>query len=195
MMVDGKYADETKTSTAWSEDWVASNYFPLGTSPATGNNSDKNNARGGTSVKNGGRGICPPGWHVPTNYEWANMLDKVEGNTAYTSQTGKGWCGSVAGAKLKSVPTFTDTDPGDGSWYLSKNYVGTDSTDFSAIPAGWVDMTNALFYERGGRTHLWNSTAADASYAYAYMLGYTGTGVYKYLSPRSNGHTVRCLKD
>jgi uncharacterized protein (TIGR02145 family) len=78
MMVDGKYADETKTSSAWDNSWLAGNYYNSG-SPAENPNADKNNARGGTNVKGGGRGICPAGWHIPTYREWAVMLDAVEG--------------------------------------------------------------------------------------------------------------------
>jgi uncharacterized protein (TIGR02145 family) len=86
MMADGKYADEAKTSSAWDESWVSGKYFPSG-APGSTANADTNNARGAVTVKNGGRGICPMGWHIPADREWAAMLDKVEGSGTGTSTT------------------------------------------------------------------------------------------------------------
>jgi hypothetical protein len=59
MMVDGKYADEAKTSSAWNESWVAGNYYTPG-APGSMPNAGKNNARGGTEIStlSPGRGSC-----------------------------------------------------------------------------------------------------------------------------------------
>ena len=48
MMVDGKYADETKTSSAWDESWVSPYYYNSGAAGANPN-ADRNNGRGGFS--------------------------------------------------------------------------------------------------------------------------------------------------
>jgi uncharacterized protein (TIGR02145 family) len=194
MMVDGKYADETKTSTAWSENWVASNYFASGTAPGAANKANVNNARGGTSVKGGGRGICPPGWHVPTHYEWANLLDKVEGNTTYTSQTGFGWWGNVAGKKLKSVATFTNTDPGDGSW-LDFGARGDDQTNFSATSGAVRDPNGARLWGRGWVVRYWTSTSLSALAAVSHDLTSNMTGQHTGYWERSYGNSVRCVRD
>jgi uncharacterized protein (TIGR02145 family) len=196
MMVDGKYADETKTSSAWDESWVAAYYFTSGAPGATPN-ADRNNARGATNVKGGGRGICPMGWHVPTELEWANMLDVVEGNTTYTvDQTGGGWWGTDAGKKLKSAATFTTagTDPGDGSWVDNANR-GTNSTGFGAVPAGYRYIHGEFFYQRGTGALHWSSSVGSSSYAWYRQVGHAYAQVYRLNSYRSHGFSVRCIQD
>ncbi len=85
MLVDGKWSDDTKSSTAWVEPVS----FCAGAATAT--NCNKNMAKGATTkisgVSNGGRGICPDGWHVPTFLEYGTMLNSVNSTvtSAYTN--------------------------------------------------------------------------------------------------------------
>jgi uncharacterized protein (TIGR02145 family) len=194
MMVDGKYADEAKMGSAWDESWVSGNYFESGTPGATAN-ADKNNARGETTVKGGGRGICPMGWHIPTDREWANMLDKVEGNTTYTmNQPSTGYWGAAANVKLKSAATYTGADPGNGAWLNHANR-GTNETGFGALPAGYRDNTGPKFTTRGGYAVYWSSSVANSTKAWYRRFNYDLTQVWRNYNLRSYGFTLRCVKD
>jgi uncharacterized protein (TIGR02145 family) len=190
MMVDGKYADDARTSTTWDESWVSGNYFNTG-APGTTAQANINNARGG-------HGICPPGWHVPTDYEWANLLDKVDGNgtgTTYTnSQTNADWWGTDAGQKLKSADIYTGTDPGDGSWLDDANR-GTNTTGFSAVPTGSRSSAVMLLANRGIRLRYWSSSVDAGDLAWHRSLDYNSTQVQRFLSYRSNGFSVRCVRE
>jgi uncharacterized protein (TIGR02145 family) len=186
MMVDGKYADEAKTSSAWDESWVSGNYFATG-APGSTPQAKINNARGG-------RGICPMGWHIPTDYEWANLLDKVEGNTTYTvNQTGNSWWGTNAGKKLKSAATYTGNDPGNGSWWEHANR-GTDNYGFSALPAGYRIYTGSTFDTRGVNAGYWSSSCY-ASNGWYRLFNYSSVQVNRIDGARSTAITVRCKKD
>jgi uncharacterized protein (TIGR02145 family) len=197
MMVDGKYADEAKTGSVWEESWVSPNYFDTG-APGSTANADKNNARGTTNVKGGGRGICPMGWHIPTDREWAAMLDKVEGagsgSTYSTSQTGTDWWGVDAGKKLKSAATFTTTDPGTGSWLDNANR-GTNEFGFGMVPAGYRGINGSQFLHRGTNVYYWSSSVASATYAWRRLFGSSHAQVNRYNNSRSRGFSVRCIKD
>jgi uncharacterized protein (TIGR02145 family) len=199
MMVDGKYTDEAKTSSAWSETWVSSNTFTSG-APGSTANADKNNARGATNVKGGGRGICPPGWHIPTDREWATMLDKVEGGSTYsTSQTGTGFWGSTvttvaAGVKLKSQAIFSGTDPGTGSW-LDHDNRGSNVSGFGAVPAGGRDLNGSQLNYRGLRSPIWSSSVGSSGYAWYREFRYGDAQVRRFFSDRSYGFSVRCVRD
>ena len=57
------------------------------------------------------RGLCPSGWHVPTDGEWTVMTDHLGG-------------ASVAGGQMKT----------DHGWYGGGN--GTNSSGFSGLPGG-----------------------------------------------------------
>jgi uncharacterized protein (TIGR02145 family) len=199
MMVDGKYADETKTSTAWDESWVSPNYY-VG-APNSSPNADKNNARGGTNVKGGGRGICPLGWHVPTAKEWAVLLDLVneDGTGSYFSNTG---CGAYYStdvlAKLRSPMSYQNDEPGDGSWHPSTPS-NADQTQFGLLPPGVriAEITDALrdgFYWRGLNTHVWMSSVVDPHGSGNFNCD-TGYGCFMQCLLRYNGASVRCVAD
>lgn len=122
LMVDGKWADETKTSSTWNEAWVSGNN-PDGDIPEN------------TNVARGGRGICPPGWHIPTAAEWRNLGRALNDDSD---------------RELKSASTYSGDDPGDGSWdydyYVSRDgrnapCLGQNATGFSVVPSGYRNQT------------------------------------------------------
>ena len=61
------------------------------------------------------RGLCPSGWHVPTDCEWTDLENYI---------TSQGFSG-IEGTSLKS--TY--------GWYDGGN--GTDNFGFSALPGGY----------------------------------------------------------
>jgi uncharacterized protein (TIGR02145 family) len=191
MMVDGKYADETKTSSAWDESWVSGNYFTSG-APGTTPEADINNARSG-------RGICPKGRHVPTDLEWAEMLDKVEGSgtgNIYSAQTEAGWMGTDAGKKLKSSGTFSPTasDPGDGTWLDHANR-GNDASHFNAIPAGRRNPYGEYHVWRGLYAYYWVASTANLTHSWYRAATWTNVDVIRNVAIRSYGFSVRCVRD
>jgi uncharacterized protein (TIGR02145 family) len=198
MMVDGKYADETKTNSAWDESWVSSNTFTTGV-PGSTKNADKNNARGGTNMKDGGRGICPMGWHIPTDREWAQLLDAVEGNTTFTeSQNEYIMQGVIAGKNLKSATTHTDPNsaqaPSDGSWYAHPNR-GDDIYGFTVLPTGARAREANRLFLRGYEADLWSSSVGSSMLAWHQIFRHSALGVMRYLNHRAYGFAVRCLSD
>ncbi|MDR2448949.1 MAG: fibrobacter succinogenes major paralogous domain-containing protein, partial [Prevotellaceae bacterium] len=135
------------------------------------------------------------GWHVPTDREWATLLDNVEGNTTFTnSQTSAGWWGTDAGMKLKSSGTFTGTDPGDGSW-LDHAKRGADASGFGAAPAGGRYDGGVQFFNRGIEALYWSSAVWSASIAWYRNFSYRFAGVERHRSRRSAGFSVRCVRD
>jgi uncharacterized protein (TIGR02145 family) len=194
MMVDGKYADESKTSSAWDESWVAPHYFTSG-APGKTPGAERNNARGGTDVKGGGRGICPAGWHVPTDLEWAQLLDAVEENSMFTQrQAGTGWWGVVAGKKLKSPGTYVGVEHGDGRW-ADGAHRGTDEYGFSLLPAGYRRGNGSVFVTRGLAAAYWSSSVSRESDAWCRNFYSSTAQVYRMSNARSYGFSVRCIKD
>ena len=84
------------------------------------------------------RGVCPSGWHLPTQTEW---------NTLFTAVGGQ----STASTKLKS----------SSGWNSDGN--GTDSFGFSALPAGGRD--NGGYDYEGYGAYFWSSTENDNDFA------------------------------
>ena len=115
------------------------------------------------------RGVCPEGWHLPTQSEW---------NTLFTAVGGS----SVAGTKLKST----------SGWNSSGN--GTDAFSFSALPAGLRNLSGNYDNE-GNYAYFWSSTEHYSNTAYRMYLDCDYDDANLDVSNRNRGFSVRCLKD
>jgi uncharacterized protein (TIGR02145 family) len=186
MMVDGKWADDAKTNSDWDDTWLTGKYFSsTSDAPGTAANAVVNNARSG-------RGICPTGWHVPTEREWALMLDAINGTTDFTTQAASS--GTDEGIKLKSDATYTGADPGDGAWADHDNR-GTNATGFDAVPAGNRTSNGSSYSYRGQYAFFWSASPTNSGYAWRRTLINTSAGVTRTIAERSCGYAVRCVKD
>jgi uncharacterized protein (TIGR02145 family) len=143
----------------------------------------------------GGRqGICPSGYHIPTDLEWSRYEWCVENNISPTGTTtlsdfqgNTGWRGANnstigPGAKLKASASNTP------SWD------GTNASGFTALPGGYRFHSSGFAY-LGSYGYFWSASESSASLAWC---RYLGTGNWQ--SNRNNygktyGFSVRCLQN
>ena len=128
----------------------------------------------------GAQGICPDGWHVPTDSEWYSMENFVDPAINNPYQTG--WRGNNGGQKLKSTAVG-----GSFNWQANP---GTDDYGFTVRPGGY---RNTSGYSSGITTNaaFWTSTqGCDREFYYGYnsILRYTTAN-------GALGLSVRCIKD
>ncbi|MCD4745183.1 MAG: fibrobacter succinogenes major paralogous domain-containing protein [Bacteroidales bacterium] len=125
-------------------------------------------------------GVCPSGWHLPSDAEWCVLENEVDAGTV--SCTEEGWRGIDAGLNLKST----------SGWYSSGN--GTDLFGFTALPGGY---RNSGYFEcLGNSGHFWTSTESSYYCARDRRLRNGYDGVYRYYTLKNYGYySVRCLKD
>lgn len=114
------------------------------------------------------RGVCPDGWHVPTQSEWSDLFAAVGGK-------------SNAGKVLKS-----QTD-----WYNGGN--GSDAYGFAARPAG--SYGDGRFSGEGNHADFWSSTENGSYGAYDMYLTYARVSAHLYTNDKDYGYSVRCVKD
>jgi uncharacterized protein (TIGR02145 family) len=142
----------------------------------------------------GGRqGICPAGYHIPTDLEWSRYEWCVENNISPTGtipltifQNNIGWRGSNTpgvgpGSKMKVTSSNTP------SWD------GTNTSGFSALPAGYA--ISGSFYLLGTNAFFWSATESSSTAAW---FRYLNTGLAlssRQLNPKASGFSVRCLQD
>ena len=115
------------------------------------------------------RGVCPTGWHLPTQTEW---------NTLFAAVGGSG----TAGTKLKST----------SGWNSSGN--GTDDYSFSALPAARRDYNGDYNWE-GDYAYFWSSSGFNNYGAYYMRLYYDFDKAYLEDDNKDFGFSVRCVKD
>lgn len=116
------------------------------------------------------RGLCPVGWHVPTDEEWSTLKLVIQS---------QGF-GGTEGVALKSTTGWFDNN-------------GTDDFGFSAYPAGrrWVNGT----YDDAGYEGLWWSSTPYFGGAWCWKLSFTAPDFFRVSWDSGNGFSVRCLKD
>lgn len=142
------------------------------------------------------RGICPLGWHVPSDAEWTTLTDYVSGQNEY-------WCGdtNINIAKALAVPDFW---PGWG--YGDDCDVGNapennNATGFSLFPAGIAgqcyDSDIAVISQVQQIAFLWTSTSQYGYYPYAYVRRLLNAAPYveHFYTCKRIGISVRCLRD
>jgi uncharacterized protein (TIGR02145 family) len=125
-----------------------------------------NGASGSNLNPSGVRGVCPSGWHLPSNAEWSALVSDV---------------GSSAGKKLKSTTGWSSNS-------------GTDEFGFSALPGGYR-YTGGSFNIAGDDGGWWTATAGGSGGAYGRSMGYGSGGVGEDGYDVGNGLSVRCVGD
>jgi uncharacterized protein (TIGR02145 family) len=163
-----------------------------------------NHGRTANGSGRGGRGICPPNWHVPTDNEWGIILDGMEsdGGTAHQDASGSGFFGTYAGKYGKSACALSGSlgagvDDTHAYWYYNnEDTKGTDAYGFRVLPSGLRYNDGSIFANRGNTTFFWSSSAYDGWYAWLRYFYYNDARVYRYYGyNRSYGLSVRCIKN
>ena len=158
----------------------------------TSGNADFNNA---VSVTFSGhrRGICPVGWHLPSDSEWNTMEATVSGSDWQTSyETTLSYRGSHAG-KLAGGDNWTSSTtfsaPGDYS-NAERNVSG-----FSAVLAG--SCYSSSFFSAGDDAIFCSATqyAGYQGFAYYRRLLYNIASVIRTNGSKLGGFSVRCVRD
>ncbi len=118
------------------------------------------------------RGLCPAGWHVPSDTEFSTLATNLGG----TAQ---------AGSKMKST---------SGLWQ-SPNTGANNSSGFSALPGGSRLFNNGSFSTTGGQGYWWSSTNFISNLNYYYALLSDNSGFLRDFVDENYGFSVRCVKD
>jgi len=128
------------------------------------------------------KGICPSGWHIPSEADWNTLKAYIENDKNCTNCDAK---------HLKTV----------SGWYSEYSYNdgnGTDSYGFSALPGGngYDNYFNSVDYEDGGdHGYWWSASESNGSTAYVRGMEYYGENTYWGYGGKSYYYSVRCLKD
>lgn len=131
-------------------------------------------------VSNGGRNVCPSGWHVPSDLEW-KTLEMFLGMTQAEADA-INWRGSDQGAKLKST----------SGWNTGES--GTNTSGFTAVPSGNYSIAvGGNFVNVGNFINFWSSTATYTAWTRA--LRYNGSNIRRSSEDKKYGFSVRCIKD
>lgn len=130
-------------------------------------------ATSSSSNPSGVQGVCPDGWHLPSEAEWVQLTTFVGANAA---------------SKLKETGTdFWNESIGVTNEYGFSARGGGSRQPISSVPAG--------FYNLRINGHWMTSTqATETDMIAAWMQANSSTGGYQTAS-KEYGGSVRCVKD
>lgn len=130
------------------------------------------------------RGLCPDGWHIPSDQEWIDLelelglpqaevyLDAIRGED------------QNVGGKLKAKVTWN-----------SPNLGADNSSGFTAYGTGYRRPPGELTYFGEWTGYLTTSPATDQGNYWMRYLGNDITGIDRHQRNREYGYSVRCIKD
>ncbi|RLD66527.1 MAG: hypothetical protein DRI95_06575 [Bacteroidetes bacterium] len=129
-------------------------------------------------------GVCPSGWHLPSDDEWKEL--EVYLGMSQSAADNINWRGTDQGGRLKESGTLHWDDPNTGANNLS---------GFTGLPGGFrPDNTGICVQIRTGGLW-WSTTQYDGTTAWYRHLQHERETVGRWRNNKSRGFSVRCVKD
>ena len=125
------------------------------------------------------RGVCPDGWHLPTQDEWKVLITRVD-----ESLNGVWNNINLAGNKLRATSGWTE--------HIA--VTNEDAFGFTALPAGDRKL-DGTFGGIGGFLYFWSATPYNRANAVTMGLTYGSENANIGSFNKSYGFSVRCVKD
>jgi uncharacterized protein (TIGR02145 family) len=155
----------------------------------------------GSSSSNGNpsgvQGICPNGWHVPSEAEWDELTNYLINNYVDINSNN-------VGNKLKSCRQVNSPLGGDCNtsdhprWNPHTIAYATNDFGFSALGGGYREYESFIFLGYYGCW--WSSTEYSSDFAWTRLMEYGSGIVFRFdnlvgNSFKTYGFSVRCVKD
>jgi uncharacterized protein (TIGR02145 family) len=160
---------------------------------ATGRTSSANEAN---TAHTQYQGICPTGWHLPSDYEW-NQLEEViakDATNAYSTTGATTWETSYStatsyrgahGQKMKSTTIVSGSTNGTSN--------ARNANGFDALLVGGMSSGSLANY--GTYAYFCSSSSNDSTNAWYRYLYSSNTGMNRYSNDKYNMRSVRCKKN
>ena len=120
------------------------------------------------NIPSGVKGVCPIGWHLPSENEFNQLISYVGGD-------------AIAGSNMKST------------YLWNNNGNGNNSSFFTALPAG-IKM-NSSFYNIGNAAYFWSCTQWTTNQSRRFFYINTNTNISNMSYNDSYGLSIRCIRN
>jgi len=139
------------------------------------------------------KGVCPAGWHLPSDAEWEELV-------IYLANNGHNYDGSIGYdsnprskiAKAMAATTHWGLSGNIGA--VGNNLQTNNSSGFTALPSGGR-------YNDGGSLvigyfgYWWSATESSSDYAWSQNIYYNNSNVGRSTNSKEAGFSVRCVRD
>ena len=140
-------------------------------------------------ASNGGKNVCPTGWHIPSDAEWTTLEN-------YLIANGYNFDGTTTGNKIAKSMAATNT----WSTSIITGAIGNDlglnnRSGFSALPAGHRGFNGSTFGGAGDYLDWWSASEYTSTWSWYRSLHRDGISLTRNNYPKGGGFGVRCVKD
>ncbi|MGF1557162.1 FISUMP domain-containing protein [Paucihalobacter sp.] len=122
------------------------------------------------SNPSGVSGVCPAGWHLPSDAEWIELVNFL-GDV------------NLAGGKLKSQTLWVNPNTG-----------ASNESGFSGFPGGFKSL-GGPFLNLGQNGYWWSSTEGGENFSWYRSLEYDSPAAPRLTINKGSGFCMRCVKD
>lgn len=127
------------------------------------------------------QGVCPEGWHIPSDAEWRKLELKLGINVEELNKSG--WRGTSEGGKLKSKDLW-----------MAPNLDATNESGFSALPGGSKKFDGSFSsVEING--FFWTTSQLYGLTSWGRGLSATSGSIYRFSEDPDAAFSIRCIKD
>jgi len=171
---DSRDGKTYKTVTIGNQTWMAENLnYEASGSKCYGNDPANAKKYGRLYDWETAKKACPPGWHLPSQAEWQELVNFAGGI-------------GTAGSMLKARSGWND--------YQGRSGNGIDKFEFSALPGG-DGSSSGEFGGAGNTGSWWSATEYNAAGAGALDMYRDGADVVMNCYGKTYLYAVRCVKD
>ena len=128
------------------------------------------------------QGVCPEGWHLPSNAEWTQLLNYVRSKSEFQ-------CNGNNNNIAKALSSGTGWQTSTTACAVGNDLSLNNQTGFSAMPAGTYNGN----YYIGGSTDFWSSTEKDGTIAYSIYLSSNSATAMSVIPEKKYAYSVRCI--
>ena len=150
----------------------------------------------GSGIGGGPRGVCPTGWSIPTNDDWANFASTLAGSSLPFENIWEG-LGNIASAPVMINDTRLWT-------IYSPDNMHINSAKWNGVPAGSFSILNPnpgtaddiyTFQNKGKSGLWWSATQSNADMAfYRHIDDQNANFPYERGNKKYLGASVRCVR-
>ncbi|GHV26666.1 hypothetical protein FACS1894176_07690 [Bacteroidia bacterium] len=148
------------------------------------------------------QGICPAGWHLPSDKEWSQLEEVIALNTtqsystiaAVTTIDGDFYSGTGYKGAAPAASSLDKKMKANQIWSTPGSSKSASEGGFSALPAGGWNSASA--YNFGTGAYFWSSSSVSSTNAWFRFIYGSTAGVYRTNTDgKYNQFSVRCKKD
>lgn len=132
----------------------------------------------------GTQGICPTGFHLPTDDEWKTL--EIHLGMTQAQADGVAYRGTNQGSQLASIDTLWN----DGALIQNSAF---GMSGFAALPGG-ARNTSGSFFSKSDAALYWSSSENGVE-AYYRVIAKSSSKVSRNDIPKERGYQVRCIED